>query len=410
MAIDRERETLWGLDSGLEGRVRGTGRGDGAGEPVDPLVEAANAAAAPSGYEDINGVRHVWHKRADVDRMGSYASIPSEGQFERDGKIYVPESEWVKAHPYQDGLANKLWMLPMLGMGGITLAHALGAGAATAGGSGMTTGSITGGGAGPAIAGSEFSLGTPGVTASAAAPAATGTEFSLANSFANGTLGSGTGLQFATGGLANAPYSLASGIGGGLGGAAAMGGETGFLETIMKALTGAGGTAASSLMNALAPGRNTGQDSLIGGILQFLAQKDLADKLAQSGQMGAQMSDPFASQRSQYWGPLFNLLTNPDVSSLPGYAGGLKAVNARSAGLGKMFSGQNAIENINFDADFRVKQAGPLLQASGAGISPGYAGYLASHGASQAAQADMRGLTGLGAAGKGLIDLFKGIV
>ena len=47
MAIDRERASLWGLDSGLEGRVRGTGRGDGAAEQVDPLVEAANAAAAP---------------------------------------------------------------------------------------------------------------------------------------------------------------------------------------------------------------------------------------------------------------------------------------------------------------------------------------------------------------------------
>ena len=109
-------------------RVRGTGRGSDAAEPLDPIVEAANAAAAPSGYEVIDGVNYVWHRRADVDRMGSYASIPSATQFERDGKIYVAESEWVKAHPRKDGWADKLWMLPMAALGSVV------AGAATAGG------------------------------------------------------------------------------------------------------------------------------------------------------------------------------------------------------------------------------------------------------------------------------------
>ena len=408
MAIDRERSTLWGLDSGLDDRVRGTGRGDGAAEQVDPLVEAANAAGAQSGHETIDGVPYYWFK--DVNNPG----IPTEGSFIKDNKRYVTAEAFGRAHPSSDGFSNFLEKafkvgIPALmtagigsGLGLFGPAAQAGFGAeAVGGGSGM----ITGGGAGPAIAGSEFSLGTPGVTASAAAPAATGTEFSLANSFANGTLGSGLGLQPFTGSLAELPFSLGGGAAAGFGGAT-LGGSGGFLETLLKTLTGGGTSLASSLM----PGRNTGQDSLIGGILQFLAQKDLADKLAQSGQMGAQMSDPFASQRSQYWGPLFNLLTNPDVSSLPGYAGGLKAVNARSAGLGKMFSGQNAIENINFDADFRVKQAGPLLQASGAGISPGYAGYLASQGASQAAQADLAGQGALASAGRGLLDLFKGVV
>ena len=107
MALDRERASLWGLDSGLDGRVRGTGRGADAAEAPDPMLEAANIAGAPTGYEDIDGVRHAWFRK-DLLPPGSEVSIPTAGRFERDGKFYVPEATWAAAHPAGDDFSSFL--------------------------------------------------------------------------------------------------------------------------------------------------------------------------------------------------------------------------------------------------------------------------------------------------------------
>lgn len=115
-----------------EGGRGGTGIYRRPDDQVDPLVVAANLAAAPSGYEDINGTRYVWHTRSLL-LPGSEASIPTAGRFERDGKIYVPESAWVSAHPRTENFFDRFGVaLATAALGGIVAAHAAAGSAAAA--------------------------------------------------------------------------------------------------------------------------------------------------------------------------------------------------------------------------------------------------------------------------------------
>ena len=363
----------------------------------------------------------------DADRYQMPAGMTTDSQ-----PVNAPTANW---NPKDTGLMK--WM-PYLIATGATAGLM-----APAAAGGLTTKGIWSsiGSAFPETGISEFSLGSAGTTAGSTL--GTGGGSTLSELFASGAIpGAASMAPELTAGLAStgAGLGLASQVGSALPGLsmppptlpgtpASPSGpidptkipgvkptSKSFLENLLDNLvkgatnTGLPGTT----------GQNTGVDSVLGGLFQYLAQKDLADKQAEAARMASAQSDPFASQRQQYWPYLQQLLTG-DISGMPAYQAGIKGVNARSAGLGKMFSGENAIENINFGADFINKSAQPLLVASGASTgSPQAAGYLASQGLNTAAVSDMRGLTGLGAAGKGLydlvggskgiMDLFKGIV
>jgi hypothetical protein len=266
-------------------------------------------------------------------------------------------------------------------------------------------------------AGTGVGLGT-GATGVGAAATGLG-EFGLGSGVSGLGLNpaaAGVGLQFpaaSTEFLAANPFSLGSGTTGlGLTGTAA-GATGGIWSQIMDSPIGQG---LKSVVSTFAPGgpqanKVPGLENLVGGLWQYFTQKDNAGNLNNATNAAIERTDPFGPERSFYQGELRKLFTDPNyLQSTPGYQAGIQQVNRRNAKLGQMFSGQNAIDNINFGTDQQLKLSGPLLQAAGAGITPGYAGYLGQQGAQMANAANTGAQGALATAGKGLWDIFKGIV
>ena len=400
MARDSDRENdarllelLSNPDSALYGQAAPAHLNTDYGATVAPnYTPPPPDPGAMSGYEDINGVRYVWHDRANVDRMGSYASIPSAGQFERDGKIYVPESEWVKAHPRQKSWADNLWMLPMAGLGGITAAHALAGGAAgAAGGSTLPESywSATAGGgaatdAAPAAAGS-FNSGNALWNVGPAEVGAFDAAGSIGTGLPMGAAGPATVSNFTIGAGQTAAGALAAAGGAGAGG--------GFWDNIFKIPQA--GTAGNAL------------NSVIGGILESIGQKDLADALRANTTAAANMANVVPqSERDFYQGKQRQLWEDGStfMQNDAGYQTGVNTLQREKAKLGQIFSGNNATALIDHALSKRNEISSTLSPLGGFQFGPGQAAQIQAQGGADAARANQGVMAGIGYAARPIMN------
>lgn len=153
-----------------------------------------------------------------------------------------------------------------------------------------------------------------------------------------------------------------------------------------------------------------GQGNLLtglGALASYFANKDAADAQRAAAERAAQLSDPFASQRGMYQGMLSNsyndpnfFATNPVFNGLQDLA--MQKTNGLLSSQGFNGSGNQMKELTKTATNEGFKYALPfqaqLAQNAGAGISPGYAGYLSAQGQNLATQSNLNAQGNLGTA------------
>lgn len=172
-------------------------------------------------------------------------------------------------------------------------------------------------------------------------------------------------------------------------------------QQIVKALVGSavgkGGTNTNTA--------GSGMGGLLGSLMEYLGQRRLQGQYNASAESAAARTDPFGGQRpfyqdlykQSYTDP--NFFTNSSVfKGLNDYA--VDSANRRMAAGGFNMSGNQMQELTKTAATTGYNYALPfqaqLGQAAGAGIGPGYAGFLQQQGQNMGAQA---GLSSQGALG-----------
>lgn len=192
----------------------------------------------------------------------------------------------------------------------------------------------------------------------------------------------------------------------------------GFWDKLMNTVS----KGATSVLNSMGGGSGgTGFDAgrFLTGLMNWLSGSDDADELRRAGLQAAQLSDPFASQRPFYQQQLMQSYTdpnyfanNPVFRGLQDYA--VNQTNRSMAAQGYNMSGNQMEELTRTATNEGFKYAMPFQQQTGqfagAGISPGYAGYLAQQGAQNAINAQTQANGGLGVAiGQG-INILRSLV
>ena len=149
--------------------------------------------------------------------------------------------------------------------------------------------------------------------------------------------------------------------------------------------------------------------NIIGALGEYFAQQNAADKYAENAREAARLSDPFRDQRGFYQDQLKQSYTDPNYFANNPVFKGMRdtAINDTTRSLAAQ--GYNMSGNMASELSQRLQQTGmnfalPFQQATGqfagAGISPGYAGFLQQQGMNQATQAGMSSLGALGVAGQ----------
>lgn len=290
------------------------------------------------------------------------------------------------------GIVHKIGLSAPLLMGGGVLAAGLAAGGAAGGaisggeGLGSLAGNIGADTLGGATVGST--AGIPGLG-----------EF-VPGMLAESGLAPGiAGLSQVTPTLAGSMGAMGAGVGAGMQGIA----SSGLWETLLKSF---------NLPTNLA----SNIPKIAGSLASYFGSQDLAKAQQAAGQQGAALSDPFAPQRGFYQDQLKQSYTDPNYFSNNTVFKGLRdqalnSTQAKLASQGYNMSGNMLSELAKVSTNEGYKFAQPfqaqLAQNAGAGISPGYAGYLASQGGNQAAQTQYNGLGNLGVAGQGLWDMIS---
>lgn len=329
-----------------------------------------------------------------------------------DGRWFAEMGEMQRALPeiqgHADGLSTWGPAIASLAMGGIAAgvggaAGATGAESAVIGSaeySGAATTGVSGAGGGSAITAIPES--SPYWTQQAAMD--TGTMTSTGNGVLETGLETGIGAENAVAGSAEASIPTATNAGNWVNPSGlseleqSMSGDQIVNQGTQQAVDGSAQTIYNTEAAASTPGYDqslvpeapgfwdyvfdpktvrqavTGQ--VVGAGINAITGRRTANQLEGVGRAGAAAADPFASQRPFYQGLQRQVWEDPNfVASTPGYLAGLNSLNARSAKLGQMFSGQNAQDLTNFGMGQQMNLSNALSPLSGASTgNPGEAG------------------------------------
>jgi hypothetical protein len=209
------------------------------------------------------------------------------------------------------------------------------------------------------------------------------------------------GLDTIAGGAGATTGAQALGFSGVPAAAGALGANGGFWSAIS-------GAAKSLFSN----GKNNEGNNLmnsIGGLLEYFAQQGASDDYLKASQEASRLSDPFREQRPFYQQELKKSYTDPDYfqnnSTFKGIQDeAMRRTEGSMAAQGFNQSGRMLHEVGRSAVDAGHKYVQPfqaqLAQNAGAGISPGYAGFLQQQGSNLATQANLKSSAGLTTAGQ----------
>lgn len=225
-----------------------------------------------------------------------------------------------------------------------------------------------------------------------------GTVASVGNSMIDSLSGEGFGGNATN--ITTNPITGAASVGGGLAAGAATGG--GFWDQLLNSLN-------------LPQGLSSSIPTIASALGSYFTNAAAADNLQNAATQAAAMTDPFASQRPFYQGLLKQSFTDPNFfkndptfKGLNDYAANQTA--AKMASMGYNMSGNQMAEIgkaiTNQSYKYVQPQQAALGQFAGAGINPGYSGYLYQQGVNQANAANQQAYGNLGVVGQ---QIFKGL-